>query len=281
MQWALVGSSVYNQEGKYYEFGGLIKKQAVFNDTNNIFNCGDKFEIEIDFECLPVPDNVPNKAFLLDIGSVIMTNKNFGIAIKENKIITNYKMFGDSAVDKYGISSSKLNNTTIIKEGRQSIYFGVEEYSDTQNIVYVKDSFGNKVYAPNPHTPINHSNFGIKQYIIGDGLTSGYSFNTVKIYNIKVYVKSYKETMNFIIIPLADAAEVFTSDELEAARKSIDGKEVIVHEEILLQKKVERGLMTLPTDDEPVDWTYPVYAYNSKELDTLLDSDKWTSKEEL
>lgn len=87
--------------------------------------------------------------------------------------------------------------------------------------------------------------------------------------------------MNFIIIPLADAAEVFTSDELEAARKSIDGKEVIVHEEILLQKKVERGLMTLPTDDEPIVWTYPVYAYNSKELDTLLDSDKWTSKEEI
>ncbi len=83
MQWELVGSSIYNQEDKYYEFGELIKKQAVFNDTNNIFNCGDKFEIEIDFECLPVPDNVPNKAFLLDIGSVIGTNKNFGIAIKK------------------------------------------------------------------------------------------------------------------------------------------------------------------------------------------------------
>ena len=251
MQWELVGSS-YNQEGKYYEFGELIKKQAVFNDTNNIFNCGDKFEIEIDFELLPVPDNVPNKAFLLDIGSVIGTNKNFGIDITNNKITTNYKMFGDNTNNKYGIDSTQLNNTTIIKEGRQTIYMGVEKHSDTQNIVYVKDSFGNKVYAPNPHTPINHSNFSIKQYIIGNGLTSGYSFNTVKIYNIKVYVKSYKETMNFIIIPLADAAEVFTSDELEAARKSIDGKEVIVHEEILLQKKVERGLMTLPTDGEPI-----------------------------
>ena len=281
MKWELVGSSIYNQEDKYYEFGELIKKQAVFNDTNNIFNCGDKFEIEIDFECLPVPDNVPNKVFLLDIGSVTATDKNFGIAIKENKIITNYKMFGDATNDKYGIDSPQLNNTTIIKEGRQSIYFGVEKFSDTQNIVYVKDSFGNKVYAPNPHTPINHSNFNIKQYFIGAGFTPGYSFNTVKIYNIKVYVKSYKETMNFIIIPLADAAEVFTNDELEAARKSIDGKEVIVHEEILLQKKVERGLMTLPTDSEPVVWTYPVYAYNSKELDTLLDSDKWTSKEEI
>lgn len=281
MQWELVGSSVYNQEGKYYEFGELIGKQAIFGDNNNIFNCGDKFEIEIDFECLPVPDNVPNKAVLLDIGSVIMTNKNFGIDIKENKILTNYKMFGDNTNNKYGIDSTQLNNTTIIKEGRQTIYMGVEKHSDTQNIVYVKDSFGNKVYAPNPHTPINHSNFSIKQYIIGAGLISGYSFNTVKIYNIKVYVKSYKETMNFIIIPLADAAEVFTNDELEAARKSIDGKEVIVHEEILLQKKVERGLMTLPTDGEPVVWTYPVYAYNSKELDTLLDSDKWTSKEEI
>ena len=281
MQWELVGSSVYNQEGKYYEFGELIGKQAIFDDNNNIFNCGDKFEIEIDFECLPVPDNVPNKAFLLDIGSVTVANKNFGIFIKENKILTNYKMFGDNTTDKYGIDSTQLNNTTIIKEGRQSIYFGVEKYSDTQNIVYVKDSFGNKVYAPNPHTPINHSNFSIKRYIIGAGLTPGYSFNTVKIYNIKVYVKSYKETMNFIIIPLADAAEVFTSDELEAARKSIDGKEVIVHEEILLQKKVERGLMTLPTDGEPVDWTYPVYGYNTAEFNNLLDSDKWASKEEL
>ena len=280
MQWGL-GSAIYNQEDKYYEFGGLIGKHALINDTNNIFNCGDKFEIEIDFECLPVPDNVQNKAFLLDIGSVTETIKNFGIAIKENKIITNYKMFGNYTNDKYGIGSTQLNNTTIIKEGRQSIYMGVEKHSDTQNIVYVKDSFGNKVYAPNPHTPINHSNFNIKQYFIGDGITFGYSFNTVKIYNIKVYVKSYKETMNFIIIPLADAAEVFTNDELEAARKSIDGKEVIVHEEILLQKKVERGLMTLPTDGEPVVWTYPVYAYNSKELDTLLDSDKWTSKEEI
>ena len=279
MQWELVGSSIYNQEDKYYEFGELIGKQAVFSDTNDIFNCGDKFEIEIDFELLP--DNVPNKAFLLDIGSVAGTNKNFGIAIKENKIITNYKMFGDSTDTKYGIDISQLNNTTIIKEGRQTIYMGVEKHSDTQNIVYIKDSFGSKVYAPNPHTPINHSNFSIKQYIIGAGFTHGYSFNTVKIYNIKVYVKSYKETMNFIIIPLADAAEVFTSDELEAARKSIDGKEVLVHEEILLQKKVERGLMTLPTDGEPVVWTYPVYAYNSKELDTLLDSDKWTSKEEI
>ena len=87
--------------------------------------------------------------------------------------------------------------------------------------------------------------------------------------------------MNFIIIPLADAAEVFTNDELDAARKSIDGKEVIVHEEILLQKKVERGLMTLPTDGEPVDWTYPVYGYNTAEFNNLLDSDKWASKEEL
>ena len=87
--------------------------------------------------------------------------------------------------------------------------------------------------------------------------------------------------MNYIIIPLADAAEVFTNDELEAARKSIDGKEVLVHEEILLQKKVERGLMTLPTDGEPVVWTYPVYGYNTAEFNNLLDSDKWASKEEL
>ena len=35
--------------------------------------------------------------------------------------------------------------------------------------------------------------------------------------------------MNFIIIPLADAAEVFTSDELEAARKSIDGKDCLLY----------------------------------------------------
>lgn len=42
--------------------------------------------------------------------------------------------------------------------------------------------------------------------------------------------------MKFIVLPLEDAKLIFTEQELETHRKSIDGTEVIVHEETLLEK---------------------------------------------
>lgn len=87
--------------------------------------------------------------------------------------------------------------------------------------------------------------------------------------------------MKFIILPIEDAKLIFTEKELETHRKSIDGTEVIVHEETLLEKRKALGMSTLPTDENGViQWTYPNYEYNTDELNTLLESDKWSSKEE-
>lgn len=88
--------------------------------------------------------------------------------------------------------------------------------------------------------------------------------------------------MKFIVLPLEDATLVFTEQELETHRKSIDGTEVIVHEETLLEKRQALGMSTLPTDEvEEIQWTYPNYEYGSKELNDLLESDKWSSKEDI
>lgn len=88
--------------------------------------------------------------------------------------------------------------------------------------------------------------------------------------------------MKFIVLPLEDAKLVFTEQELETHRKSIDGTEVIVHEETLLEKRQALGMSTLPTDEvREIQWTYPNYEYGSKELNDLLESDKWSSKENI
>lgn len=88
--------------------------------------------------------------------------------------------------------------------------------------------------------------------------------------------------MKFIVLPLEDAKLIFTEKELETHRKSIDGTEVIVHEETLLEKRQALGMSILPTDENGViQWTYPNYEYNTDELNTLLESDKWSSKEEI
>ena len=88
--------------------------------------------------------------------------------------------------------------------------------------------------------------------------------------------------MKFIVLPLEDAKLIFTEKELETHRKSIDGTEVIVHEETLLEKRQALGMSVLPTDEnEVIQWTYPNYEYNTDELNTLLESDKWSSKEEI
>lgn len=87
--------------------------------------------------------------------------------------------------------------------------------------------------------------------------------------------------MKFIVLPLEDAKLVFTEQELETHRKSIDRTEVIVHEETLLEKRQALGMSVLPTDENGViQWTYPNYEYNTDELNTLLESDKWSNKEE-
>lgn len=88
--------------------------------------------------------------------------------------------------------------------------------------------------------------------------------------------------MKFIVLPLEDAKLVFTEQELETHRKSIDGSEVIVHEETLLEKRKTLELRELPTDtDGTIQWTYPNYEYNTDKLNNLLESDKWSGKEEI
>lgn len=87
--------------------------------------------------------------------------------------------------------------------------------------------------------------------------------------------------MIYIVLPIEDAKLIFTEEELSTMRKSTDETEVIVHEEILLNKRESMGMSILPTDDnEEIQWTYPVYNYNTDELNNLLESDKWSSKEE-
>jgi hypothetical protein len=87
--------------------------------------------------------------------------------------------------------------------------------------------------------------------------------------------------MKFIVLPIEDAKIIFTEKELETHRKSIDGTEVIVHEETLLEKRQALDMSILPTDENRViQWTYPNYEYNTDELNNLLKSEKWSNKEE-
>lgn len=88
--------------------------------------------------------------------------------------------------------------------------------------------------------------------------------------------------MKFIVLPITDAKIIFSEKELETHRKSIDGTQVIFHEETLLKKRKMLGLAELPADENGViQWTYPNYEYESKELNDLFESDKWSSKEDI
>ena len=88
--------------------------------------------------------------------------------------------------------------------------------------------------------------------------------------------------MRYIVMPIEDAQVVFTEEELSTMRKSIDNTEVIVHENILIDKRNQLGLSTLPSEETGTfEWTYPVYEYNSNILNELLNSNKWTQKTEL
>lgn len=82
--------------------------------------------------------------------------------------------------------------------------------------------------------------------------------------------------MRYIVVPTEDVQTLFSADELEHARKSLDGSEMIVHEETLLRRREKLGLMTLPANqDGRVEWTYPVYEHGSPELEGLLGSEEW------
>lgn len=86
--------------------------------------------------------------------------------------------------------------------------------------------------------------------------------------------------MRFIIIPIEDAKIVFTEQELSTMRKSIGGTKVIVHENILIDKRNTMGFTTLPSEETGViEWTYPVYNYGSDKLNSLLNSKEWVMKE--
>lgn len=83
--------------------------------------------------------------------------------------------------------------------------------------------------------------------------------------------------MKFIILPIDDAKIVFTEEELSHMRKSVDKTEVIVHENILIDKRNAAGMITLPSEETgQIEWTYPVYEYNSNELNELLNNKDWT-----
>lgn len=86
--------------------------------------------------------------------------------------------------------------------------------------------------------------------------------------------------MKYIVIPIEDAQIVMTQDELEHARKSVDGSEVLVHEETLVRKRNAMGFITLPADNGDFEWTYPVYEYESEELNELLNSNEWSNETE-
>lgn len=82
--------------------------------------------------------------------------------------------------------------------------------------------------------------------------------------------------MRFIIVPIEDMKVMFTEQELSTMRKSIDGTKVIVHEEVLLNKRNSLGLSTLLAENTGlVEWTYPTYNYNTIELNKLLNSKEW------
>lgn len=84
--------------------------------------------------------------------------------------------------------------------------------------------------------------------------------------------------MRFIVLLLMDAQFIFTEDEISHMRKSTDGTEVIVHEDILVRKRAEMGFQFLPETDTNIESTYPVYEYGSESLNGLLSSGKWSEE---
>lgn len=87
--------------------------------------------------------------------------------------------------------------------------------------------------------------------------------------------------MKYIVLPIEDAKIVFSEEELNTMRRNVADTEVLVHEEILLRKREALGMSTLPVnEDGTLQWTYPVYEYNSQSLNGLLSSAKWSKSGE-
>lgn len=81
-------------------------------------------------------------------------------------------------------------------------------------------------------------------------------------------------------MPIEDAQIVFTQDELDHARKSVNGSKVIIDEPVLIRKRQAMGFVTLPAADGNFEWTYPVYEHGSEELNTLLNGSEWSNETE-
>ena len=87
--------------------------------------------------------------------------------------------------------------------------------------------------------------------------------------------------MKYIVLPIEDAKIVFSEEELNTIRRNVADTEVLVHEEILLRRREALGMSTLPiNEDGTFQWTYPVYEYNTEELNNLLVSKEWTKNVE-
>lgn len=87
--------------------------------------------------------------------------------------------------------------------------------------------------------------------------------------------------MKYIVLPIEDAKIVFSEEELNTMRRNVADTEVFVHEEILLRRREALGMSTLPiNEDGTFQWTYPVYEYNTEELNNLLVSKEWTKNVE-
>ena len=85
--------------------------------------------------------------------------------------------------------------------------------------------------------------------------------------------------MKYIVLPITDAKIAFSEEELNTMRRNVADTEVLVHEEILLRKREALGMSTLPiNEDGTFQWTYPVYEYNTEELNNLLVSKEWNNE---
>lgn len=86
--------------------------------------------------------------------------------------------------------------------------------------------------------------------------------------------------MRFVILPVEDAEVVVPQDVMAHVRKSVDGTKVLMHENLLLQYRENRGLSTLEDPDTgEIQWTYPVYNYGDEDFANLLGSSEWTEIE--
>ena len=88
-----------------------------------------------------------------------------------------------------------------------------------------------------------------------------------------------QEAMRYIVLPVEDARAVFAEHEISHMRRSVDGSQVIAHEEVLLRRRAAMGVQMLPSGDTgAAEWPYPVYEHGSAELAELLSSPQWSGE---